>query len=107
MTKYLTLVILIMLAGYGCMKAWPLVMGPSLSIDSPANNAPFPGGIVTIRGNAARTAQLTLDGATILHEEDGDFSSILSFPRGGSILTFVATDRFGRKVAATRAIFVP
>ncbi|MCX6787454.1 MAG: hypothetical protein NTY93_02970 [Candidatus Kaiserbacteria bacterium] len=107
MTKYLTLATLLILIGYGCMKAWPLMVGPSLSIVSPTNNAPFPGGIVVVRGNVARTAVFTLDGAAVLHEENGDFSSTLTFPHGSSILTFVATDRFGRQVAATRTIFVP
>jgi hypothetical protein len=107
MTKYLTLAILLVLVGYGCVEAWPLIAGPSLSIISPTDNAPFPGGIVTVRGNAAHTAALTLDGVPVLHEENGNFSSTLTFPHGSSILTFVATDRFGRRVVAIRTIFVP
>jgi len=107
MTKYLTIAIFFILAGYGCVEAWPLMRGPSLSIDSPRDNAPFPGGIVAVRGNAVRVATLTLDGAPVLHEENGNFSSTLTFPRGGSLLTFTATDRFGRTVTATRNIFVP
>ncbi|MCX6786822.1 MAG: hypothetical protein NTU85_03375 [Candidatus Kaiserbacteria bacterium] len=107
MTKYLICVILLVLVGYGFIKAWPLIQGPSLSIASPADHTAFPGGIVIISGKAERAAQLTLDGAPTLHEENGSFSSVLSFPRGGSILTFVATDRFGRTVTATRNIFVP
>ena len=107
MTKYLTLAILLLLAGYGLVKAWPLIMGPTLSIASPTNNAPFPSGVAVVRGMAVRTAILTLNGANLLHEENGAFSSTLTFPRGGSILTFTATDRFGRTVTATRNIFVP
>lgn len=107
MTKYLIFAILLLLAGYGIMEAWPLVAGPTLSIASPINNASFTNGIVSVRGKAVRAVQLTLDGTPVLHEEDGSFSSTLTFPRGGSILTFVATDRFGRNVSATRAIFVP
>ena len=107
MTKYITLAVLFLIVGYGLVEAWPLIEGPSLSIASPINNASFPDGIVTIRGSAPRAAQLTLDGATVLHEENGNFSSTLTFPRGGSILTFVATDRFGRRVTTTRDIFVP
>ncbi len=107
MTKYLIFIILFVLIGYGLVEAWPLIAGPSLSIYSPTNNAPFPGGIVAVRGKAVRAAQLTLNGAQMLHEENGAFSSTLTFPRGGSILTFVATDRFGRTVTATRNIFVP
>jgi len=107
MTKYLIFAILFIFAGYGLMEAWPLIAGPSLVIASPADNAPFPGGIVTIRGNVTHATQLTLDSAIVLHEENGNFSSILTFPHGGSILTFAATDRFGRTVTATRTIFVP
>jgi hypothetical protein len=107
MTKYLTIAILLILVGYGLIEAWPLIAGPTLSITFPANGAPFPGGIVTLRGKAERAAQVTLDGAPILHEEDGAFSSTLTLPHGGSQLTLVAIDRFGRSVTVTRNIFVP
>lgn len=107
MTHYLIAAVLVLFLGYGLIEAWPLISGPSLVIASPAQNAPYPGGIVSIRGKAERAAQLTLNGAQVLHDQDGSFSSTLSFPRGGSILTFVATDRFGRAVTATRSIFIP
>lgn len=107
MTQYLTATVLVILFGYGLVEAWPLIAGPSLSIDSPTQNAPYPGGIVSIRGKAARATQLSLNGAQVLHDQDGSFSSTLSFPHGGSILTFEAQDRFGRTVTATRSIFVP
>ncbi|MGD0328564.1 MAG: hypothetical protein ABSB00_02535 [Minisyncoccia bacterium] len=107
MTKYLILAILPILAGYGLFEAWPLIAGPALSVASPLNNTPFPGGIVTVRGKVARAAQLTLDGAPVLHEEDGTFLVTLTFPHGGSVLTFAASDRFGRRATATRTIFVP
>lgn len=107
MTKYLIAAVLLIAAGYGLVEAWPLLAGPTLSIISPANNASFAGGIVSIQGRAARAAQLTLDGAPLLHDQNGDFSSTLTFPRGSSILTFVAADRFGRTITITRTIFVP
>ncbi len=107
MTRYLIGAVLSVLASYGLIKAWPLIAGPALSIESPTNNAPFPGGIVSVRGKAERASAIMLDGAPLLHDRNGDFSSTLTFPSGGSILTFVATDRFGRTVTATRSIFVP
>ena len=107
MTKYLIGAILLLGAGYGGVKAWPLVAGPTLSIDSPAPYATFTNGIVSIEGKAVRAAALTLDSTALLRDQDGSFSSTRTFPRGGSILTFVATDRFGRTVTATRSIFVP
>ncbi len=107
MTQYLIAFVFIVLMGYGLIEAWPLLAGPSLSISSPKNDTPYPSGTVSITGVAVRAATLTLNGAPLLHEKNGHFSSTLTFPRGGSILTFVATDRFGRTVIATRSIFVP
>ena len=107
MIKHLLFAALFFIGVYGFMEAWPLMYGPNLAIASPEDGASFEGGVVTIAGNAARAAQLTLNGATLLHDQNGDFSSTLTFPRGGSILTFVAIDRFGRTVTATRSILVP
>lgn len=107
MTRYLIGAILLILVGYGIVEAWPLIAGPTLYISSPANDASLPGGIVTVSGEAKRAALLTLDGMPLLHDQDGNFSSTLTFPEGGSILTFSVTDRFGRQVTETRTIFVP
>jgi len=107
MTRSLIAVALFVLASYGFMEAWPLIAGPALSIESPQDGTPFPGGIVTVKGTASRIAMLTLDGAPLLREENGSFGATLTFPRGGSILTFIATDRFGRRITTTRSIFVP
>ena len=107
MLNYFIGAVLLLSASYGLIEAWPLLRGPTLSIDSPEKNATFPQGIVIVRGETARASVLTLNGAPLLHEEDGGFSSTLTFPRGWSILTFRATDRFGRTVTATRSIFVP
>jgi len=107
MTRHLIIVVLFAIAGYGLIEAWPLIIGPTLSVSSPRDNTPFPSGTVTVGGKASRVALLTLDGAPLLHDEQGNFSTTLTFPRGGSILTFVATDRFGRRITTTRTIFVP
>ena len=107
MTRYLILAVFLILLGYGLKEAWPLIMGPTLSITSPYDGESFPSGVVTVSGQARRAAVLTLDGAPLLHEESGSFSSTLTFPHGGSILTFVAIDRFGKTVTETRTIFVP
>lgn len=107
MVRSLIALVLLVLVGYGIIEAWPLIQGPALSIDSPVDHASFPEGIVTVTGKASRISMLTLNGASLPHDIDGSFSSTLTFPRGASILTFVATDRFGRKMTATRSIFVP
>ncbi len=107
MTRYLTIAILCLLAVYGLVKAWPLIRGPALSIDSPIDNATISGGTVTVSGVVKHAAVFTLNGVVVLHDQSGSFSSTLTFPAGGSILTFVVTDRFGKAVTVTRSIFVP
>lgn len=107
MTRYFIGLVMFVLVGYGLVKAWPLIAGPSLSVVSPADNAAFPGGIVAVQGRVGRASTIILNGAPLLRDQNGEFSSTLTFPRGGSILTFTATDRFGRKVTETRSIFVP
>ena len=107
MTRRLIAFVLFALAGYGLIEAWPILSGPSITIDYPRDGASITGGIAQVRGSASHIAMLTLDGAPVLHDELGNFNSTLTFPRGGSILTFMATDRFGRSVTATRSIFVP
>jgi len=104
--KYLTVAVLCAIAIYGMVEAWPLLRGPVLSIASPINGATATDGIVTISGKAVRAAALTLNGAPILHEENGDFSSTLTLPRGSSILTLVAVDRFGKRATDVRTVFV-
>lgn len=107
MTRYLLIAVLSILAVYGLIEGWPLLSGPSLSVTAPLENGSYPGGIVTITGKATRIAMLSLNGNPLLHDENGDFTTTLTFPHGASILTFVATDRFGRHVTETRTIFVP
>ena len=107
MTKYLIGITLLAGALYGVVQVWPLVRGPLLTIASPSNYESVPGGILTVEGRVLRGAKLTLGGSPLLYDQEGTFSSILTFPRGGSILTFEAVDRFGRKVTITRSLFVP
>jgi hypothetical protein len=88
MTRNLIILVISVLIIYGLVEAWPLLAGPSLSIASPMQDAPYPGGIVNVRGQAVRAAQLSLNGAPVFHDPEGNFSSTLTFPHGGSILSF-------------------
>ncbi len=106
MTRYLIAAALIILAGYGFIEVRPLALGPSLSIARVAADPAAPD-LITVAGHVARTVALTLDGAPVLPQEDGSFSSTFALPSGGSILTLTATDRFGRSISRTRTVFIP
>lgn len=107
MFRYSLIIILVGITGYGLVEAWPLLAGPTLTVVSPTEGTPYPSGIVSVSGVAKRAAEFTVNGAPALHGEDGSFAMMLTFPRGGSILTVAATDRFGRTVSVTRTVFVP
>ena len=107
MVRYLTAAVLVVIVSYGLVEAWPLIAGPSLSITTPRDGESFPGGIVRVEGRAGRAALLTLNGASVTRDANGNFSSTMTYPHGTSILAFVTADRFGRRITTTRTIFVP
>ena len=107
MTRALLGIVLAVILAYGLVEGWPLLRGPKLVILSPRNDAAIASGIITITGKAANAIALTVDGTPVIPESDGSFTETLAFPQGSSILTFTATDRFGRTVKKTRQIFVP
>jgi hypothetical protein len=102
-----TAIVLILLAAYGAAKALPLVSGPHISLASPTQYQSFSDGFVKVEGVASHTENLSLDGAPLLINASGRFSTTLVLPHGGAILSLTATDRFGKSTGVTRTIFVP
>ncbi len=107
MNRYVTVGLLLLLVLYGLIEALPLIRGPRLWVESPTDYATSTDGAIHIAGSVKHVSVLTLNGAPLLYDQTGRFSSTLVFPRGGSILTFMAADRFGRTRTETRTIFVP
>jgi hypothetical protein len=98
---------LLALVLYGGFKAAPLLMGPTLTLSSPSDGQAFPTGLVTVAGVARHTENLKLDGAPLLIDEQGRFSTSLDLPSGGAILSMTVTDRFGRSHSLKRSVYVP
>ncbi len=107
MTRSITALIVGLVILYGLMEALPLLLGPSLAITSPSDYQTFTDPVVTISGHVKRAAVFTLNGAPLLFDQQGNFSSTLTFPHGTTILTFVVSDRFGRTITARRTIAIP
>lgn len=99
-------VVLLILVGYGALEALPLIEGPALSAAVTADASSTPG-VVTLSGTATRIAELALDGSAILTDEHGNFSRLIVLPRGASIMTLTATDRFGRSITKSETVYVP
>jgi len=98
------LLLLIVVLGYGAVKALPLIKGPHIAISELSTNAD---GLTVLSGTAFHTEKLTMDGGTLLIDSDGKFSTNLMLPRGGAILRLTATDRFGRSRTLERATVTP
>lgn len=107
MLRFAVGIVLVLLIGYGGFKAFPLLRGPSLSIDSPTQYTTSENGFVTVSGVAHNTEALYLDGGVLLIDPDGRFTKTLLLPSGGAILTLTATDRFGRSVTERRTVYIP
>jgi len=107
MFRTVAAITLALLAGYGVVKAAPLLIGPEIKIDTPLAHQSIPDGFITISGRAIHTQELTLNGAPFLIDEKGRFETTLLLPQGGAILTLTATDRFGRHVSVERGVYVP
>lgn len=107
MTKQILSLVLVLLLGYGMIEAWPLLSGPSLTVETPTENFSAESGTLALTGRASRAVTLTVNGSPLIATENGDFTAERTLPRGVSLLTFTATDRFGRSRSLTRQIFVP
>ncbi len=107
MTRYVALLFLTLLIGYGMIKVFPLVSGPSIRIASPLPFASTENGQVTLEGQALRANTLTLNGGSLLIDEAGRFATTLTLPQGSAILSLTADDRFGRSITKRLTVYTP
>ncbi|MDB5237521.1 MAG: hypothetical protein JWL88_623 [Parcubacteria group bacterium] len=103
--RFIIAAVLLILVVYGFFKAIPLLTGPEIRVDPIVLDANE--GFMTLSGHAFHTETLTLDGSTLLIDENGRFLKELALPHGGVTLTLKATDRFGRSTSQTKEIVEP
>ena len=107
MSRYAVLLTLLVLIGYGAFKGAPLLAGPSLTLTTPQDNSRTDSVLVPISGVASHTENLYLNGALLPIDAQGRFSTVITLPHGGAILSLTATDRFGKVTRLRRSVFVP
>ncbi|MEA2701734.1 MAG: hypothetical protein QOE22_443 [Candidatus Parcubacteria bacterium] len=103
--RYSAGIILLLVLGYGSVKAWPLLRGPEIRLETEVTGSAL--GVITLSGRALHTETLLLNGGILLIDGEGRFEKTLTLPPGGAILSLTATDRFGRSVYERREVFVP
>ncbi len=97
-------ILLALVAGYGFLKAIPLLSGPQIRVSALSTNGD---GLTALSGTAVHTETLSLNGGTLLIDSNGAFSKTMTLPRGSAILTLTATDRFGRSRTTERTVVTP
>jgi len=107
MIRFILGTILIAVLVYGGVEAAPLIAGPAIDLTSPLPQDTIPDGAVVLSGTAKRAESLSLNGGPLLIDEHGMFGKELTLPKGGTVLSLIATDRFGRTDQVTRTVYIP
>jgi len=89
------------ISGYAYLKSREFFQGPAISITSPVNGSTLSEAPVTIEGNAQNISHITLNGAAIFIDSQGNFSEKLLLLPGYNIMTLSAEDRFGKQTKKT------
>lgn len=85
------------IVGYTVFVGSPYLLGPSVSVTTPAQHATVSTPTVAVSGKTERVAIVTLNDQPIPLLEDGTFSVERAFPPGYTVLMIRARDRFGRE----------
>lgn len=85
------------IALYSLFEARFLILGPHIDIQTPLHGETLGSPVVTASGNASNIAFLSLNDRQIYTNGDGSWSEKLIAPKGVSIITVRARDRFGRE----------
>ncbi len=97
------LVGLILLAGYALFEARRYIQGPVIQITEPKAGEVVTGPAVYVVGFGRNLSYLYINGAQAYLNEKGELSFTYTPPRGYTVLTAEAKDRFGR----SKIIYIP
>jgi len=83
----------VVVIAYGLFEGRALLLGPQIRIPEIATEVDSP--YITIAGNAAHIAALTMNGSPVDLTEEGDFEAAYSLSPGYNRITFDARDKYG------------
>lgn len=94
-----TLVLISLL--YGGYRAYPLIIGPRITIYNPQDGDTVASTTFELSGKVSRVKEITVQGRLIPIGTDGHFTEILVADAPYTILVISATDFYGAKVTKT------
>ncbi len=81
---------------YGLVKAFPLIMGPKITIYNPRDGDTVPKTTFELSGKVTRVKEITVNGRPIPIGTDGHFTEILIAQSPYTVLIISATDFYGK-----------
>ncbi len=97
----ISILAVLIIAGYTYYEFHPFLLGPVIIINSPTSGTTIAAPLVAVTGIAKNITEITLNGRPISIDEQGRFNEEAAVPEGYAILTLAARDRFGRTAAQT------
>ncbi|PIT90925.1 hypothetical protein COU17_03130 [Candidatus Kaiserbacteria bacterium CG10_big_fil_rev_8_21_14_0_10_49_17] len=98
---FFSLVLVLIIGGYTLYEMRNVILGPTVSISSPATGTRSTEQLITVEGIARNISRISLNDRPIFVDESGVFKEQLLLPFGYSIMTLKASDRFGRETIKT------
>lgn len=104
--QLLWIVLGLIFVSYCLFQARYLILGPSVTIESPIDGQIVTDPIVEIVGRARNVAWISLNDRQIYTDEEGHWKEKLILSPGLSIMTVKARDRFGRNTQTSVRIIL-
>lgn len=98
---YFFSVLLLTAVAYGCWRAYPLIAGPHISINTPQNGEIVSSSTFQISGRVSRVKNISIQGRSIPIDKEGNFNEILVAQAPYTIITLTATDFYDKTITKT------
>ncbi len=95
------LILFLVAVGYGLFRAYPLIVGPTITIITPQDGAFVASSTFQVSGIVKRAKEITLQGRPITINDKGEFNELLVATSPYTILILVATDKYGATITKT------
>lgn len=86
---------------FGGWKAYPLILGPTITIYNPHDGDTVKKTTFEVSGQVSRVKEITIQGRPIPIGTDGHFTEILVAQAPYTILVITATDFYGKTITKT------
>lgn len=96
--NYIILSLSVIIVCYSLFRLYPIVLGPSIKIISPAQNSPVATTTFEVIGVVRRAKEVKIENRPILIDQEGNFRQSFVFVYPYTILNISATDSWGRTV---------